>query len=74
MKPRAGSRIYKGVEVPEASKIFKNKEGDEFYASSTGDVVRLFNIDKKEFVTFELSLGLRILDKVFNFAINGKPL
>ena len=42
MKPRAGSKIYKGIEIPATSKIYLSKLNREFYIS--GNTMTVFEI------------------------------
>lgn len=34
LKPRCGSRIYKGIEIPSTARILKSKSDREFYISA----------------------------------------
>ena len=60
-KPRAGSKIYNGIEIPEKCKIFKSELGREFRVVCVNDHTIQFldsgewvNITKKQFDKLEL--------------------
>lgn len=62
LKPRCGSKIYKGIEIPDKSRIMKSKSDREFYISAileTKCIVRY--IDTGLFAEVSLSNMLKYL-------------
>lgn len=62
LKTRCGSRIYKGIEIPETARIMKSKSDREFYISAileTKCIVRY--IDTGLFTEVSLSNMLKYL-------------
>ena len=60
MKSRAGSRIYKGVEVPANSKIFMDNKGREFRVYSINETINFIYLDNNEVV--KRNIEQKILD------------
>ena len=62
MKSRAGSRIYKGVEVPINSKIFKDNKGREFRLHSINETINFIYLDNNQIVKRDIEQ--KILDYI----------
>lgn len=62
IKPRAGSKIYKGVEVPTTAKIYVSKLGREYYISSINEdnTVTIRFIDNEELKTINYDYFISI--------------
>jgi hypothetical protein len=62
VKARPGSRMYKGIEVPENATIHTNKHGREFYECGRDLVNRVAHvkmIDTSEILTIKLEIAER---------------
>jgi hypothetical protein len=62
MKSRAGSRIYKGVEVPINAKIYIDKKGREFRLYSINETINFIYLDNNQIV--KRDIDQKILDYI----------
>jgi hypothetical protein len=59
---RSGSKIYKGVEVPINSKIFKDNKGREFRLHSINETINFIYLDNNQIV--KRDIDQKILDYI----------